>query len=78
VALRAVERVEELSHPATRRLHAVLDELAAMTAAALGGVDGASSEADLVDQIALLERLRGAVAAVHDGRRRRGPDRRAG
>jgi hypothetical protein len=64
VALRVVEEVEELPHPASRHLCALLGELTSMTTDALGGVDDESSEADLVDQIAVLERLRAAVVAV--------------
>ncbi|GAA3556556.1 DUF222 domain-containing protein [Microlunatus spumicola] len=64
MALRVVDEVEGLPHPASRRLCSLLDELASLTADALGGVDDESSEADLVDQIAVLERLRAAVAAV--------------
>ena len=52
------------SHPSTRRLHGLVDELAGLTGDALGGVDDESSEADLVDQLAVLERLRSAVVAV--------------
>ncbi|GAB2595193.1 HNH endonuclease signature motif containing protein [Microlunatus antarcticus] len=64
MALRAVERVEEVSHPTTARLSLLVDELAGLTSDALAGVDDDSSEADLVDQVGVLERLRGAVAAV--------------
>jgi len=64
MALRVVEEVPEVPHPTSRRLHALLDELILMTTDALGGVDDESSEADLVDQVAVLERLRAAVAAV--------------
>ena len=64
MALRVVLEVEERRHPSTRRLHGLLDELAEFTADALGGVDDESSEADLVDQVAVLERLRAAVVAV--------------
>ncbi len=64
MALRVVEPGEELSHPTSARLHALLGELTAMTSDALAGVDDEASEADLVDQVALLERLRGAVAAA--------------
>ena len=64
MALRVVETAEELPHPASVRLHAVLTELAGLTSDALAGVDDESSETDLVDQMSLLERLRGAVAAA--------------
>jgi hypothetical protein len=64
MALRAVESDEELPHPTSARLHAVLTELAGLTSDALAGVDDESSEGDLVDQVGLLERLRGAVAAA--------------
>ncbi len=64
MALRVVERVEEAPHPVTARLRALLDELGALTSDALAGVDDDASEADLVDQVAALERLRGAVAAA--------------
>jgi hypothetical protein len=64
MALRVVETVEEAPHPATARLVALVDELAGLTSDALAGVDDDSSEADLVDQVAVLERLRGAVAAA--------------
>ena len=64
MALRVTERVEDLPHPTSARLDALVSELAEMTSDALGGVDDASSEADLVDQLALLERLRSAVAAA--------------
>ena len=64
MALRVVEEVEERSHPSTRRLHGLVDHLAGLTHDALGGVDDESSEADLVDQLAVLERLRAAVVAV--------------
>ncbi|HEY0239060.1 MAG TPA: DUF222 domain-containing protein [Friedmanniella sp.] len=64
MAVRGVERVEESSHPTCARLRALREELAEMTSDALAGVDDESSEADLVDQLALLERLRAAVAAA--------------
>jgi hypothetical protein len=64
MALRVVEPVEDLPHPATRRLHALMGELAETTSDALAGVDDESSEADLVEQVAVLERLRGAVVAA--------------
>ena len=64
MALRVVEPVEHEAHPAMRRLHALLGELAETTSDALAGVDDESSEADLVDQVAVLERLRAAVAAA--------------
>ena len=68
MALRVVELVEEDLQPATRRLAEVVDELAGRTADALAGVDDDSREADLVDQIAQLERLRSAVAALQAAR----------
>ena len=64
MALRVGERVEGLPHPTSARLSALVDELAELTSDGLAGVDDDSSEADLVDQLALLERLRGAVAAA--------------
>jgi hypothetical protein len=66
MALAVVEAEEEemaLPHPATAALTLMLAQLGEATADALGGVDDEASEADLVDQIGLLERLRGAVAA---------------
>ena len=51
-------------HPTTVALTLVLAQLGEATADALAGVDDEASEADLVDQIGLLERLRGAVAAA--------------
>ena len=64
MALQAAGELEELPHPVSRRLQLLLDELTSMTTDALGGVDDESSEADLIDQVALLERLRGAVSAA--------------
>ena len=64
MALRLVERVEEVPHPTTARLHALVGQLGEMTSDALAGVDDASDEADLVDQVAVLERVRAAVAAA--------------
>ncbi len=62
--LRVVGPVEDLPRPAARRLRGLLDELAEITSDALAGVDDESSESDLIDQVALLDRLRGAVAAA--------------
>ena len=59
-----VEKVEELPHAASRRLTLLLDELTSLTTDAAGGVVDDSSEADLIDQVAVLERLRAAVAAL--------------
>jgi hypothetical protein len=64
MALRVVEGVEGAQHPATARLHGLLDELGVLTTDALSGIEDDSFEADLVDQVALLEGVRGAVAAL--------------
>ena len=68
MALGVVEAEETVSsgsvaHPATVALTLMLAQLGEATADALAGVDDEASEVDLVDQIGLLERLRGAVAA---------------
>ena len=61
----AVEAVGgAVPHPATAALASMLVTLAEATADALGGVDDDATESDLVDQISLLERLRGAVVAT--------------
>ncbi|SEP59655.1 HNH endonuclease signature motif containing protein [Microlunatus flavus] len=64
MALAAVESVEEVLHPTTAALTGLLAQLSELTADALGGVEDESTEADLVDQVGLLERLRSAVAAT--------------
>lgn len=66
MALAVVEPVEEpgAAHPGTAALARILVELAETTAHALGGAVDDATEADLVDQVGLLERLRGAVAAT--------------
>ena len=69
MAVRVVEEVEEAAHPLTRRLHRLLDELAGLTADALGGVDDDSSEADRIDQLAVLGLLAEGRTAAAIGRR---------
>ena len=62
-ALRVVEPEAEPADPVARWLGAVLDRLGDEVRDALAGCDDEVGEAERVDRIALLERLRGAVSA---------------
>lgn len=65
MALALIETDEGVRlHATTAALSTMLVQLAEASADASGGVDDDASEADLVDQVGLLERLRSAVAAA--------------